>query len=108
VFLGDRLRHIDREKFGFTLGSRRRGNGVDGDLAVQRAHGHERIEGRIAGHLGDLIGAELGDRHLFGIDARFGQDHAQQRHIRLGSTDDADVMSHEIVETLDFRRWRFF
>ena len=54
-----------------------------------------------------MIGAELGDRHLVGIDAGFGQDHAQQRDVGLGSADDADAMSGEIVDPLDFWGWFF-
>ena len=60
----------------------------------------------IARHLGDLGGGELGDRHLVGIDAGFGQDHAQQRDVGLGPADDADAMSGEIAELLDLRRRR--
>jgi hypothetical protein len=45
MFLGDRLRYIDRQKLWLTLGEGGRGDGVGGDLAVQRSHGHERIDG---------------------------------------------------------------
>ena len=62
----------------------------------------------IARHLGDLVGGELGDRHLVGIDAGFGQDHPQQGDVGLGPADDADAMSGEIAELLDLRRRRFF
>ena len=50
---------------------------------------------------------ELGDRDLVGIDARFSQDDAQQYDVRLGSADDADVVSREIVDPFYFRE-RFF
>ena len=62
----------------------------------------------IARHLGDLGGGELGDRHLVGIDAGFGQDHPQQGDVGLGPADDADAMSGEIAEFLDLRRRRLF
>ena len=45
---GDGLRCLDREKLGFASLSRRRGDGVGGDFAVERADRHVRIEGRVA------------------------------------------------------------
>ncbi len=103
MFLGDRFRHIDRQKFWLALDLGGGGDGFRGDLAVERAHRHERIDGWIARHVGNLVGTELGDRDLVGIDARLGQDHAQQGDVRLGSADDADVVSREIVDPLDLR-----
>ena len=58
-------------------------------------------------HLGDLVGAELRDRHLVGIDAGLGQDHAQQCDVGLRSPDHADAVSGEFVEALDLGRRRF-
>ena len=69
MLLGNRFGHIDGKKFGFAPLAGGRGDGVGGNLAVQRPHRHERIDGRIAGHFVDLIGAELYHRDLVGSNA---------------------------------------
>ncbi len=107
MLLGNRLRNLDREKFRFAPRGGGGADGVRGDLAVERTDRHERLDSRVARHLGDLVGAELRDRHLVGIDAGFGQDHAQQRDVGLRASDDADAVSGEFVEALDLRRRRF-
>src|SRR6266478_2797451 len=72
VFIRNRLRNFNRKEFRLTSGGGGGGNGVSRDLAIQRADRHERMKSRIAGKFGNLIGSELGDRHLVGIDAGFG------------------------------------
>ena len=52
-------------------------------------------------HLAELVGAELGDRDLVGIDAGLFEDHAQQRDIGLRPPDHADAVAGEFIETLD-------
>ena len=107
VLLGDRLRNLDRQEFRLAARRGRRGDRVRGDLAVERADRHEGVERRVARHLGDLVGGELGDRHLVGIDAGLGQDHAQQRDVGLRPSDHADAVAGEIVEALDLGRRLF-
>src|SRR5665647_1695613 len=103
--LRDYFRNFDRQKSWLAPGARARGDCVGGELAVERANRHDRIDCRIARHFGDLVRAKLRDRHLIGIDARFRQDAAEQRDVFLSSTDNANAMTCETIDPLDFRRW---
>ena len=103
VLLGNRVRYIDRQKLWFASAARGRSQGVNSDLAIQWAHGHECIEVRVARQLFDLVDAKLRDRDLVGSNAGFGQDNTQQCDIGRGLADHANAMSGEIVERLDFR-----
>ncbi len=75
MLLGDHLRYFDRQKFWLTPGLGGQCNGFSGDPAVQRTNSHIGVDGRVARQFGNLIRPELGDRHLFGIDAGFSQYH---------------------------------
>ena len=96
---GDRFRNVDRQEHRFAARARRGRDGVRSDLAVDRPDRHEGVDGWIAQHLGDLVGAELRDRDLVGIDAGFLQDDAQQLDIDLRPADHADAATGEIVRS---------
>src|SRR5216683_896061 len=98
MLLSDRFRDIDGKEFWLASARCRRSNGVPGDLAVQRAYRHERIDGGVARHLGDLIGGELRHRHLLGINTRFGEYYLQQSDVCLRPTDNADATSGEFID----------
>ena len=75
----DRFRNVDRQEHRLAAQRAPCGDGVRGDLAVERADRHEGVDRGIAQHLGDLVDTELRDRDLVGVDAGFLQDDAQQR-----------------------------
>ena len=107
VLLRDRVGDVDRQEFGFAAGCGGRGDGVHRDLALERADRHERVERRIARHLGNLVGGELADRDLFRIDAGLRQDDAQQLDVGLCPSDHADAMPGKVIQRLDLRRRLF-
>jgi len=68
MFLGNRFGDFDGKKLRFTSIAGRCGDGLGGNLAVQRTNRHEGIYGRVARHFVDLVGGELNDLDLFGSD----------------------------------------
>ena len=75
-------------------------------VVILLSSGPTAMKASIAGSrasLGDLVGGELGDRHLVGIDAGFSQDHPQQGGVGLGAADHADAMTGELADFLDLR-----
>ena len=107
ILLRDRVGDVDRQEFGFAAGCGGCGDGVHRDLALERADRHERVERRIARHLGSLVGGELADRDLFRIDAGLLQDDAQQLDVGLCPSDHADAMPGQGIQCLDLRRRLF-
>ncbi len=101
---GNGIRCVDGEKLRLAPRPRGRGDGVGGDLAVERADRHECIEGRVACQLLGLVDSKLRDRDQVGSNAGSVQDNPQQCNIRRRSADNADPVPCEIGDLLDFRR----
>ncbi len=98
---GDRLRDVDRQECRLAAHPRGGGDRFHEGLAVGWADDHEGVDRLIAHHLADLVGAELGDLHLVGIDAGLLQDDAEQRGVDLGAADHADATAGQILDRLD-------
>ncbi len=101
IFLRDGVGGIEGEERRFLAVARGCGDGVRGDLAVERADREEGVELFILHCVGKAGSGELHDLNAFGLHAGCGEDHVQQIDVGLGAADHADALAGELFDLGD-------